>query len=113
MTTLNFQRESELKKVAEEIRTNLASLRERKNILENANEVPGRNPALDAMLHHLKQMQLDYTRRLSEIEADQSSHALEMPVVRIAQTILQDVREIVELLTWFGGKSTGVQEETS
>ncbi len=100
--------EPRIERVFRQVRSDLGKLRRRQLSFLASLGKPGRNADLDPFVYLLGILRTDYDLQIRALEERDGDEAPEPTVLARARAISRDVDEIIDLLVWFGGKtSTG------
>lgn len=105
MATIEFLAVGQMDRFAKNIRNNLAQVRRRKLMAEQAGAQPKRDPSLDLLLAELHRLRLRLDFYMGQIAAAAQQEPVESQTLARAGDILTDAGEMIELLIWLGARS--------
>ena len=90
---------------SDSIRKQLAALRRVKALRGSSAPPPDRNPALDAFLANLLDVQEQLMFETAQFRNGADTRVDEHAILAMAQAVLADTAEMIELLQWLGARA--------
>jgi len=102
MGTVILMTTGQIDRVGRKIRTILKTLRQRKLAYEAAGNRPTRDTALDPLLDQLQRLRLRLDFQMRKLASESPLSTSEDRALEMAQAVVADASEMVDLLIWFG-----------
>lgn len=104
MGTLAYFTLGQINRTAQDVRTKLKYLRQRKFVLQTNNVKPERDPTFDPFLTQLRDLQSLLDFQIRKIREKKKLGLSEDEALSHADSIFSDTSELIDLLIWFGAE---------